>query len=160
MSRHIEFRHHANAALARIRDDAADFILRVVEAIRTHALQLGKFLAFDAEALVFREMPVKHVQLHRRHAVQVALQNVERDKVAANINHQSPPGKARAVFDRKLRARQSQRSSSAPIAGKSAVPRMTPSVVGAFSRAPELLMSRRYDSSSPNSCTALVPPAA
>ncbi len=100
MPRHIEFRNDANTALARIRDHATNFVLRVVKAIRAHALKLGKFLALDAEALVFREMPVKHVQLHCSHAIEVTPQHVKRDKVAAYINHQSPPGEARAVFDR------------------------------------------------------------
>ena len=99
MARHIEFRDHADATLARVRNQVADFVLRVEQAVRTHVLQLGKFLALDAEALVFRKMPVKDVQLHCRHAVEVALENVERDKVAAHVDHQSAPGKARAVFD-------------------------------------------------------------
>ncbi len=101
--RHVELGNHANAALARIRDQFPDLVLGVVQTVRTHVRQLGKFLAFNAEALVFREMPVKHVELHRGHAVQVALQNVERNKVAAHVDHQSAPGKARAVLDRNRR---------------------------------------------------------
>ena len=52
VSRHVEFRDHANAALARIRDHVADLVLRVVEAIRAHFMQLGEFLALNAEALI------------------------------------------------------------------------------------------------------------
>ncbi len=102
--RHIEFRNDANAALARIRDHAADFILGVVKPIRTHALQLGEFLALNPETLIFREMPVEYVQLHRRHAIQISLQDVERDKVAADINHQSTPGESADCLRSKLLA--------------------------------------------------------
>ena len=121
VARHIEFRNHANAALARVRNQIANFVLRVVQAIRAHFLQLGKFLALDAEALVVRKMPVKYVQLHRGHAVEIALEHIERDKVAADVDHQSAPGKARAVVDRNRRHGKALRPWSAPIAGKSAI---------------------------------------
>ena len=63
-------------------------------------LQLGELLALDAESLVVGEMPVEDIQFDRRHAVEVAPQNLERNEVAANVKHQSPPGKARLVFNR------------------------------------------------------------
>src|SRR6202040_3774923 len=59
----------------------------------------GKGFAFYPEALVFRQMPVKYVELYCGHAVQVPLKDVERDKVAADVNHQSAPGKTRTIID-------------------------------------------------------------
>ena len=100
MSGHVELRNNANAAVPRIGDQVAHFVLRVVEAVRAHLLQLGKFLALDPEALVLREVPVKYVQLHRCHAIEITLQDVERNEVTAHIDHQSAPGKAWLVLDR------------------------------------------------------------
>src|SRR4029077_13262226 len=93
VARHVEFRDHADAAVARIRDQLTDFALGVVETVRTQFVELRKSLAFYPEALVFRQMPVKYVELYCGHAVQVPLKDVERDKVAADVNHQSAPGK-------------------------------------------------------------------
>src|ERR1700730_5947630 len=96
---HVELRHHADTTLLCIRDHAADFGLGVEEPVRTHFMQLREYPALDAEALVLGKMPVKYVQLDRGHAVQVALDYIHRDEVAAGVNHQPPPGKARTVLD-------------------------------------------------------------
>jgi hypothetical protein len=61
---------------------------------------------------------VKYVELDRRHTVQIALQNVERDKVAPGINHQSPPGKARAVLNRNRGHGEACARGLAPVAEK------------------------------------------
>src|ERR1700677_261602 len=49
-------------------------------------------------------MPVKYVQLYCGHAVQVALQRIERDEVASNVDHQSTPGKPRLVLNGNCRS--------------------------------------------------------
>ena len=79
---HIEFRDHANASIARVLDQVADFILRVVQAVGTHLMKLRKFLAFNAEALIFREVPVEDVHLHGFESVDVSSQHIERHKMA------------------------------------------------------------------------------
>ncbi len=61
MAGHVEFRNHADAAVARVGDHVADLVLRVVVAVRALLLQLWIALAFNAEALVVREMPVEDV---------------------------------------------------------------------------------------------------
>src|SRR5262249_11902683 len=69
------------------------------EAVGTQFLKLGEFLALHPEALVVRQMPMKHVHLHRFHTIEVALDDVERDEVAANINHQTAPDETWSVMD-------------------------------------------------------------
>ena len=99
VARHIEFGSHANASIARVGDHIAHFALRVIQPVGAHLVQLGKFFALDAEALVFRQMPVKNIELHRRHAIKVALDDVERHEVAASVDHQPAPRKARFIVD-------------------------------------------------------------
>ena len=88
---HIKFRHDANAAVARIGNQVADFFLGVKLAVGTLFLQLRKFLALHAKAFVVRKVPVKHVQFHGFHAVQIALQHRQRNEMARDIDHQATP---------------------------------------------------------------------
>ncbi len=64
------------------------------------AYQTGKFLALYAETLIVREMPVQDVHLHGGHAIEIALQHVDRNEMAADVDKQAAPRKARLVFDR------------------------------------------------------------
>src|SRR5690348_1162974 len=82
-----------------VSDEVADFRLRVIHAFGAHASQFGELLALDAEALVVRQVPVQNVHLHGSHPVEVALENVERDEVAADVNQQAAPGKTGLVFN-------------------------------------------------------------
>ena len=61
--------------------------------------ELGKFLALDAESLVVGKMPVQDVHLHRGHAVEVALEHVDRNEVAADVDQQCRAREARLIFD-------------------------------------------------------------
>src|SRR5207245_2299502 len=99
MPRHIEFRHHTNSAVARIRDDLAYFILPVIQAIRSHFVQFGKSLALHTKALVLRKMPVKNVHLHGSHAVEVSFDHIHGRKVAAGVDHQPAPCKSWFVLN-------------------------------------------------------------
>ena len=54
VSGHVELWDHADAALTRVGDHIAHFALRVIQPVGSHFVQLGKFLALDAEALVLR----------------------------------------------------------------------------------------------------------
>ncbi len=83
----------------RVSDKFADLVLRVIEALGTHLVQLGKFLALDAEPLIVGKMPVQDVHLHGGHAVHIAFEHVERDEVAADVDEQSAPREAGLVFD-------------------------------------------------------------
>ena len=85
--RHIELWHDANAAFSRVSDQIPDFVLGIEQSVRAHLMQLRKFLALDPEALIFGKMPVQDVQLHCCHSVQVAPENIQRNKVAADIDH-------------------------------------------------------------------------
>src|SRR5208283_5553098 len=97
--RHVEFRDDPDAAVGRICDNFANLFLRVVKPIRTHPLQLGKALAFDAESLIIGEMPVEDVHLHCSQPVDVTLDDVDRLPVARDVDHQASPCKARLVLD-------------------------------------------------------------
>src|SRR5207245_10928946 len=87
VSRHIELCHHANAVFSRVSYQIPDFVLCIEQSVRAHLMQLSKVLALDPEALIFGKMPVQDVQLHCCHSVQVAPENIQRNKVAADIDH-------------------------------------------------------------------------
>ncbi len=96
---HVEFGNHADAAVAGILDQVVNFVLRVVETVGTHLMELRKFLALDAETLIFGEVPVEDVHLHGFEAVDVSFEHIERDEMARGIDHQPAPGKARLIVD-------------------------------------------------------------
>ena len=100
MAGSVELRDYPNAAIVRVGNEVADFSLRVVQPLGPHLLQLRKSLALHAEALIVREMPVQNIHLHGSHAVEIALQHLNRDQVAADVNEQAAPREARLVFDR------------------------------------------------------------
>jgi hypothetical protein len=52
-----------------------------------------------AKALIVGEMPVKHVELHGGHSVQIALDHLDRHPVARNVQHEAAPGETGTVFD-------------------------------------------------------------
>ncbi len=87
MAGNVELRDHANAAIVRVGDEVADFILRVEHSVRSHAGELGELLALGAEALIVGKMPVEDVHLHGGHAVEIALEHVDGDEVAADVDH-------------------------------------------------------------------------
>src|SRR6185436_16397727 len=99
MTRHIELRHHSNAALACVSDDIAYLILSIEEPIGSHLMKFRVALRFNSKPLVFREVPVKHVELHRSHAIQIALHDVDRLEVTPHIYQQTTPAKAWLVLN-------------------------------------------------------------
>ena len=52
MAGHVEFRHHADAAIVRVGNQVTDLFLRVVHPVGAITGQLGKNLAFRAESLI------------------------------------------------------------------------------------------------------------
>ncbi len=63
-------------------------------------MQLGKFFAFHAKTLIFRKVPVENIHFHGFHAVDIPLQNFHGHEMAARIDHQATPGKARLIVNR------------------------------------------------------------
>src|SRR6267378_2775608 len=92
---HVEFGDDANAAVAGVGDEVANFVLGVVETVGALRVKLGEFLAFGSEALVFGEMPVEDVHLYRFEAVDIAFEDIEGDKVAGYVDHEAAPGETR-----------------------------------------------------------------
>src|SRR6266403_1384538 len=90
----VEFWKNANTTVVCVGDQLANLVLRVVQTIRAHLVQPGKALALDSKALVVGEMKVENIHLHRRHSVNVALEHIEWNEVASNVNEQAAPGKA------------------------------------------------------------------
>src|SRR5215470_12959068 len=97
---HIEFRDNPNATITGIRNDFAYLFLSVVKAIRAHLVQLREAKALDAESLVLRKVPVKHIELHSCHAVEIALDYLDRHEVPARVDHQPAPRESRFIFNR------------------------------------------------------------
>src|SRR5450755_2701323 len=96
----IEFRYHPDSSIAGVGDNLADLLLRIKLPVGTHALQLGEKLALDAKTFVVGEVPMKHVEFHRSHAVQIALNHFNRHPMPRDIDVQAAPGKARVVVNR------------------------------------------------------------
>ena len=99
MSRHVELRNDADPPVGCISDNVANLFLGVVKPVRPHRLQLGEALALNSEPLVIGEMPVEDIHLHRSQTVNVALDDLDRLPMAGDVDHQSPPRKARLVPD-------------------------------------------------------------
>ena len=129
---YVKLGHDANAAIARVRDDLFDLFLRVVVAVGAELVQLRKLLALDAEALVFREVPVKDVHLHGRHRVEIALEHLHRLEVTRDVDHQPAPWKARPIVDLNAGKKYPLRSASSSCRRVSS-PRSAPTTVGALS---------------------------
>ncbi len=87
---------------------------------------------------------MKDVHLHRFHAIDVALQNIQRDEVPADVDHQAAPRKSRLIVNGHRGHGESFRARPAPVAEKSARPCRTPRRVGAVSVAPSARTSRTY----------------
>ena len=83
VARHVELRHDADAAVARVLEDLARFLGRVEVPVRAQAVKPREARALDAEPLVLGQVPVQDVELHRGHAVQVALDHLWRLPVPA-----------------------------------------------------------------------------
>src|SRR5712672_4578326 len=96
---HVEFGDDSNAAITGVGDEVANFVLSVVEAVGTLRVELGEFFAFGAEALIFGEVPVEDVHFHGFEAVEIALEDIERDEVAGDVDHEAAPGETRLVLD-------------------------------------------------------------
>ncbi len=99
VAREVDLRHDADAAGLRAGNELADLVLGEVLTIRTLGLQLGVRPAFDPEALVVGEVEVQHVELHQRHAVQIALDHLDRLPVTGHVDQQTAPWEARMVTD-------------------------------------------------------------
>ena len=96
----VELGHDANPAIVRVGDQVANFCLRVELSVGALARELGKYFAFGAKTLVVGEMPVQHVHLYRSHCVEIALEYIEWNEVAADVDQRAAPGKAGLIFDR------------------------------------------------------------
>ena len=110
MPGNVELGHHADTAIVRVGDKLPNLRLRVKHVVRAHPRQLGELLALGAESLVVGKMPVQHVHLYRRHSVNIALKNVDRNKVATDVDQHAAPREARLVFDGDGGSRESRRS--------------------------------------------------
>src|SRR5882762_6749059 len=96
---HVEFGDDANAAIAGVGDEVANFVLRVVETVGAQGVELGELFAFGAEALIFGEVPVEDVHFHSFQAVDIALEDIEGDEVAGYVDHEAAPRETRFVLD-------------------------------------------------------------
>jgi hypothetical protein len=99
VSRHVELGDDADPPVARVRDNLADLRLRVVQPVRSVALQPRVALALDPEPLVLGEMPVQHVQLHRGHPVERALDDRNGLEVPPGVHQEAAPDEPGRVFD-------------------------------------------------------------
>src|SRR6185437_7586105 len=100
MTRHIEFGHDPDTAIARVGDNFPDFPLGVIKTAGCLPLQERVLLALDMEPFIIRKAPMKHVELDRLHAVEIALDHRNANETMAGIDEQTAPGKAGSIRDR------------------------------------------------------------
>ena len=62
-------------------------------------MELRKLLTLDTESLILSQMPVKNIQLDRRHRIEIALENLRRLIVTGDIDQQTTPGKTRLIIN-------------------------------------------------------------
>src|ERR1039458_7863296 len=105
----------------RVSHDVADVALRVKSAVasvrvvgrrgvrseaktdavtpRANLGELGIFFNLAAPALIVNQVPVKGVELVKRHQIQNLFDFRLGEKMAAHVQHEAPPGEARLVLD-------------------------------------------------------------
>jgi hypothetical protein len=84
-----------------------NLILRVVVPVGAELLKFGESLTLYPKPLIIRKMPVKDIELHRRHRIQIAFDHFDRHPVPRNVEHQPTPLESGTIFDmdaRHLRA--------------------------------------------------------
>src|SRR6267378_6790597 len=100
MARHLKLRDNTDAAIMCVGHELANLSLSVILPVGPCFVQPGKTLALDAETLVVIQVPVQNIHLHRCHSIEVALEHVQRNEVAADINKQTPPGEPGLILNR------------------------------------------------------------
>ena len=119
MTRQVDLGNDLNGICGCILNDLTNLILSVVATVRntiistpilanyrmlTHRAnlgQLGEALDLDTPALIVREVPMQAVELMHRHNVDVALDLLNREEVARNVEVHTTIAKTRSVLDRK-----------------------------------------------------------
>jgi hypothetical protein len=95
----VEFGNDADAALVCVGNKLANLLLGIELPVGCQLLQPWSAAAFDAESLIVGKVKVQDVQFDRGHAVDIALEDFERDEVARHVNHQPSPKEAWMVVD-------------------------------------------------------------
>jgi len=97
--RHVDLRHHANAARRGISHHLPHLLAGVELAVAGLLLQFGIMLGGKAPALIVGQVPVEHVKLGRRHAVELAENVRQRQEMARRIQQDAAPREARHIAD-------------------------------------------------------------
>ena len=125
MSGEFDLGDHRDKTLRGVVHDVADLVLRIVTAIGrfvelavfvvlaarvaadqrtaaygTHLGQFRVFLNLDTPSLVVGQVPVEHVELMQGHDIERLLHFVDREEMAADVEHHAPVAQARFVLDR------------------------------------------------------------
>src|SRR5579871_4542156 len=100
VARHIKFWNDPNAALVRIGNEIANLGLRVELIVGAHARQFGEDFALGTESLIVGKMPVEDVHFYGGHAVEIALEHIDGNEVAADVDQRATPRETRLVLDR------------------------------------------------------------
>src|SRR6185437_7554588 len=99
MPGHIEFWNHTNAACRCISDHIPHLLLRVIEAVGPHLLQLRIDAALDPESLILGQVPVEYVEFDGGHSIERAIDNLNGHKVTAAIEHEAAPLEPRRILN-------------------------------------------------------------
>ena len=95
----IEFRHHADAQLARVFHHAADILLAIIPTCGTLSMQFRQRSGFNSPGLIIGQVPVQDIVFGRCHAIELALDGRDRKKAPRGIDQQPAPGIARVIDD-------------------------------------------------------------
>ncbi|MNV36201.1 hypothetical protein D3C71_1276700 [compost metagenome] len=85
MTRHVDFRHHANTTRGGVAHHVAHLFWGVEQPVAGELRQFRVALRGKPPALIVRQMPVQDVELRRRHAIDLAFDVLQRDEMARRI---------------------------------------------------------------------------
>ena len=121
VSRHIDLRYHRNKTIGSILYNLPSFFLRIKSThrntvvfvgtrsrdrflpMRTNLRQFRVFLDLNTPALVFRQVPMKVIDMVHSQHINDFLQIIYREKVASYIHHKPSVVKTRIILNRSCR---------------------------------------------------------
>ena len=97
VSRHLNLRDDADTAVARVIHQFAQLLLSVILPTRSKPLKARIDFALQAKAFCVAQVQFEDVHLYQFHGIEVALECIDRQKMAGNVQHKPSPCKSRLI---------------------------------------------------------------
>src|SRR5678815_1622518 len=93
MTGNIKLRNYTDPTLSCIFNNLSRLFLCVEQTVGTHLMQLRKLFTLDTKALVFSKVPMKHIEFHGGHRIEISFQHFGWLVVSSDVNQQPAPTK-------------------------------------------------------------------